>query len=418
MSLSGLLPLGLLVVINLGLIWFLMAAPVGRRSVIVAKTIAAPRERLWSALFPLGDNALWDGSYLSVEPTGPDTADIAINYDGRDGKPIRRHVQFFDLEVGSSYSLRTIDDTSLHRSFWANHSETVTLEPDGAATRVTIEETDTYKGFAFLAFRYFKNRRHIAALDTWARTGVLVRNGLFEKLPVQIGMACLSALMLWPFFGLTQTGFMLSAMLTAVVVLHEAGHMFAFRAMGHKSARMIIIPFLGGVALGGRPYNSHFEVGFSALMGAGFSAFPVIAAISLFNPINNAGYPALAGLVGAFGTIGAIFNLGNLVPVWKFDGGQVIRQVFRSRMAQGIASFILLAGLLVVGKLGGFSNQALMVAGVIFSILSIVTAGTGVKPRHALVPMSTAERTLVFSGLVAAFIAHAAGAVWGFTFYL
>lgn len=418
MSISNLLPLGILVIINLGLIWFLIGAPIGRRAVIVSKRIAASPEKLWSALYPLGENALWDGSYVSVEAKSPDTAEIAIAFDGRDGRPIRRMVQFDNVDPGRTFTLRTIDDSSLHSSFWVNHSETVVLEPDGNGTKVTISETDSYKGFAFLGFRYFKNRRHMHALDSWARTGIYKNNGIFEKLPMQIAMAVVSALILWPFFGLTRTGLMLSAMLTVVVVLHEAGHMFAFRAMGHKSARMIIIPFLGGVALGGRPYNSHFEVGFSALMGAGFSAFPVIAAISLYGPIHSAGYPVLAAFIGAFGTIGAIFNLGNLVPVWKFDGGQVIRQVFRSRVAQGIASFILLAGLLVVGKMGGFSNQALMVVGVVFSILSIVTTGTGVKPRHALNPMSRGERVLVFCGLLAAFSAHAAGAVWGFTFYL
>ena len=228
-------------------------------------------------------------------------------------------------------------------------------------------------------------------------------------------MAVLSALILWPFFGITKSGLMLSAVLTAVVVLHEAGHMFAFRAMGHRSARMIIIPFLGGLALGGRPYNSHFEVGFSALMGAGFSVFPVIAAISLYTPVQQAGFTSAAAIVGAFGTIGAIFNLGNLVPVWKFDGGQVIRQIFRTRLGQGLASFFLLGGLLAVGKVGGFSNQALVVVGVVFSLLSVVTSGTGVKPKFALVPMSAKERCLVFCGLLAAFGAHAAGAIWGFT---
>ncbi len=414
----SLLPLAFLVAINLGLIWFLMAAPIGRRSVVVTKKIAASPEKLWSALYPLGENALWDGSYVSVEPKSADTAEIAIAFDGRDGLPIRRVVRFDNVEEGKTFTLRTIDDTSLHGSFWVNHSETVVLEPDGDMSVVTISETDNYKGFAFLGFRYFKNRRHMHALSQWALTGSYKSNGIFEKLPMQIAMAVLSALILWPFFGLTSAGLMLSAVLTAVVVLHEAGHMFAFRAMGHKTARMIIIPFLGGVALGGRPYNSHFEVGFSALMGAGFSVFPVIAAISLYTPLNNAGYHETAAIIGAFGTIGAIFNLGNLVPVWKFDGGQVIRQVFRSRAAQGVASFILLAGLMLVGKIGGFSNQALMVVGVVFSILSIVTAGTGVKPRHALNPMSSVERVLVFCGLLAAFSAHAAGAVWGFTFYL
>lgn len=189
-------------------------------------------------------------------------------------------------------------------------------------------------------------------------------------------MAVVSALILWPFFGLTRTGLMLFAMLTVVVVLHEAGHMFAFRAMGHKSARMIIIPFLGGVALGGA-LQQPFVGFFCGACWKRFWRFPVIAAISLYGPIHNAGYPVLAAFIGAFGTIGAIFNLGNLVPVWKFDGGQVIRQVFRKLcVAQGVASFILLAGLLTVGKMGGFSNQALMVAGAWSSIPSIATPET------------------------------------------
>ena len=194
--------------------------------------------------------------------------------------------------------------------------------------------------------------------------------------------------------------------------------MFAFRAMGHKTARMIILPFLGGVALGGRPYNTHFEVGFSALMGAGMSVFPVIVAIMLFGPLQAAGYNTAATLAGAFGTIGAIFNLGNLVPVWKFDGGQVIRQVFRSRAGQGVASFLLLGGLLLAGSNAGFSPRALLVIGAVFALLSVVTTGSGVKPKFALVPMTSPERILVFCGLIAAFTAHAFGAVWGFTVFL
>lgn len=228
----------------------------------------------------------------------------------------------------------------------------------------------------------------------------------------------LSILILWPFFGLTTIGLLMSAVLTGVVVAHEAGHMFAFRAMGHKTARMIILPFLGGVALGGRPYNTHFEVGFSALMGAGMSVFPVIVAIMLFGPLQAAGYNTAATIAGAFGTIGAIFNLGNLVPVWKFDGGQVIRQVFRSRAGQGVASFLLLGGLLLAGSNAGFSAKALLVIGAVFALLSVVTAGSGVKPKYALVPMTSGERILVFCGLIAAFTAHAFGAVWGFTVFL
>ena len=407
-----------LIGINFGLIWLLMAAPAGERTVTARRKIAALPAHLWSALFPFGNNALWDGTYISIQRVGENLADVEIAWDGRDGQPIRRTIELSEIEPERRFSLRVMNDTSLHNSFWANHSETVTLQADGDSTIVTIAETDRYRGFAFPVFRYFKNRRHLHALAGWAETGAYKKSGWFESFPAQAGMAVLSILFLWPFFGLTTLGLLMSAVLTTVVIAHEAGHMFAFRAMGHKTARMIILPFLGGIALGGRPYNTHFEVGFSALMGAGMSVFPVIAAISLFRPLEAAGYNTAATIVGAFGAIGAIFNLGNLVPVWKFDGGQVIRQVFRSRAGQGIASFLLLGGLLLTGNTAGFSSQALLIVGAIFALLSVVTSGSGVKPKFALIPMTHAERTLVFTGLIAAFAAHAFGAIWGFTVFL
>lgn len=408
----------LLIGINLGLIWLLMAAPAGKRTVTSSRRIKASPAHIWSALFPFGSNALWDGSYISIHRNGDCTADVEIAWDGRDGKPIRRSIEVSKVVSERSFNLRVTNDTSLHNSFWDNHSQSVTLVPEGGSTIVTISETDHYRGFAFPLFRHFKNRRHLHALAGWAETGSYKKSGWFETFPAQVAMASLSILLLWPFFGLTTIGLLMSTVLTTVVVAHEAGHMFAFRAMGHKSARMIILPFLGGVALGGRPYNSHFEVGFSALMGAGMSVFPVVVAILMFGPLKAGGFDIAATIAGAFGTIGAIFNLGNLVPVWKFDGGQVIRQVFRTRTGQGIASFLLLGGLLLAGSNAGFSAQALLVIGAVFALLSVLTAGSGVKPKFALVPMTPAERVLVFCGLIAAFTVHAFGAVWGFTVFL
>ena len=118
----------------------------------------------------------------------------------------------------------------------------------------------------------------------------------------------------------------MAAVLTTVVALHELGHMAAFRLMGHRKVRMIFIPLLGGIAIGGRPYDSRFEVAFVALMGAGFSAFivPVAIAQALFG---GRGWRAAAGVLGTLAGCAALFNVANLVPVWKFDGGQVLRQI-------------------------------------------------------------------------------------------
>ncbi len=418
MSLNYFLMIGFLIFINLALIWFLMSAPIGMRTVRNSRLISASPSHLWSALHPLGNNAKWDGGYLSVEPIAEDGALLELDWDGRDGKPIRRSVVFTDVIENQRFTMRTSDDTSLDASFWHNHRETVELEVAGNQTRVTILETDSYKGFAFLVFRYFKNRRQLANLEGWARTGVYKSVGIFEKPPVQIAMALFSALLMWPFFGLTLFGLIMSLTLTSVVAMHELGHMFAFRVMGHRSARMIFIPILGGIALGGRPYDRHFEVGFSALMGAGFSVLPVAACIAVVGPLQQIGYLHLASIFGMFAMIGGVFNLANLVPIWKFDGGQVIRQLFDARWAQGVASFILLGGFLTVCKICGLPDQALIVVGMVFAVLSLITTGNGVKPRHALHPMSARERTLIMVGLIATFIVHAFATIWGVSVYL
>ena len=418
MALTQALVLGALVAANLGIIWFLLAAPAGVRTTRVARIIPAKPEQIWAALHPLGANALWDGSYRSVTELAGNRAELEINWDGRDGKPIRRTVELFDEIKGKRYSLRIVDDSSLDHSFWVNHCEHLELEDVGDGTRVTVTETDHYKGFAFFWFRYFKNRRMLKALEHWARTGTYKSMAMFEKLPVQIGLGVVSALILWPFFGLSKAGLALSFLLTAIVALHEVGHMFAFHVMGHKRARMIFIPLLGGIALGGRPYDRHYEVAFSALMGAGFSAFPVVAAIFLYDLFTVSGHPLAASVAGGFATIGAIFNLANLVPMWKFDGGQVIRQVFETRMGQGIAAFILLGALLGACALAGFPPLALVIVGTVFAVLSLATQGSGFKPKAALHPMSAGEKLLILAGLIATFTVHAGGTVWGLTTYL
>src|SRR4051794_18600963 len=110
-------------------------------------------------------------------------------------------------------------------------------------------------------------RRELTKLKEWGETGAVTRRFLFERPMTQLGFAALSALILWPFFGLNLGGFVLASVLTAVVALHELGHMAAFRLMGHRKVRMIFIPLLGGIAIGGRPYRHPLPVAFVPLVG-------------------------------------------------------------------------------------------------------------------------------------------------------
>ena len=220
---------------------------------------------------------------------------------------------------------------------------------------VTMRRTDRYRGLAFLALRYFGMRRELTRLKEWAETGAITRRFLFERPVTQVGFAVLSAFILWPFFGLNRGGFVLAAVLTAVVALHELGHMAAFRLMGHRRVRMIFIPLLGGIAIGGRPYDSRFEVAFVALMGAGFSAFVVPLAIASSNLADMNGLSAAASVFAVLAGFTAFFNIANLVPVWKFDGGQVLRQICPEPFVLAAVSFATLSAFLLLGRLTGLS---------------------------------------------------------------
>lgn len=403
----------LLVAGNLGLIFLLMTAPLGLRTVRLSRVVAMDRQRLWQALWPLGSDAGWSGEILSAEPLdGQGTARIMLSWEGRDGQPIERRSRFEDVVEGSRFSMHVIEDTALDASFWKDFYETTVLVPEGEGTRVTLSQTDRYRGIAFLVFRYFAMRRELGKLQVWARTGEYRKGGWFEHPLSQVGFAILSAFILWPFFGLNLGGFALAAILTSVVALHELGHMAAFRLTGHRKARMIFIPLLGGIAIGGRPYDSRFEVAFVALMGAGFSAFLVPLLIVTSGFASSEGHRLAAALLATLAGFAALFNIANLVPVWKFDGGQVLRQICPGPIALALASFSLLSALLAIGWLAGFSQSFLLVAGAVFAILSLLTVGSGVKPRHELKPIRTFDRFAMAGALLAVFAIHGYGLLW------
>ena len=244
------------------------------------------------------------------------------------------------------------------------------------------------------------------------RDGIVRGRRLFERPITQVGFAVLSALILWPLFGLTHLGLMLSCVLTAVVALHELGHMAAFRVMGHRKVRMIFIPLLGGIAIGGRPYDSRFEVAFVALMGAGFSAFLIPIAIASSKMAGGYGHPAAATVLAALAGIAALFNIANLVPVWKFDGGQVLRQIFPGQLTLAIMSFLTLSAFLALGSLAGLPTGFLAITGIVFAILSLITSGSGVKPRYELRPLVGFERAALAAAFAAVFAVHSYGVMW------
>lgn len=408
---SSLVSAGILLAINLGLLWLLMAAPLGLRTISYRRRFKTDPDTLWQAVHPLGSHADWSPSILAsarVEGEYPHVRQ-SLTYPDRKGRPIVRLLRVMDaVRDGASHAFRStvVEDSALDRSYWRDYTETRSIAKAADGTELTVEVTDRYRGFAMFLFRYFAVRRELSQLDEWVRTGHPKTGGFFEHPLTQIASATLSTLLLWPFFGLTEVGMLLSWLLTIVIVLHEAGHILAYRAFGHKSARLIFVPLLGGLAIGGRPYNSLFEVATCALMGPGLSAFLVPIAIGVHELALDGLLPTI--LVKSsllFMLVLGGFNLLNLLPMSRFDGGQVLRQVFPSRKLQIAASFGITAIILLIGWRIGVPTAGLQAGLAVFTLMSLI--GTArVKPREALDPMTPPERLAAGFGLYAAIAIH------------
>ncbi len=409
---SGLQSAILLLFINIGLLWLLMRIPLGLRTLHVNRTFRCTHETLWSAMNPAGSKANWHHSVISSTPLSHRAGVIEQIYKHLDknGEPLRRLLSLEPLAAvtGSAHGFQSavIDDSTLDLSFWRDFRERRIVRPTPEGAMLEIAQTDRYRGLAFLIFRYVALRREMRALEGWLATGESHPQGYFEHPLVQVGLAVLSTLLLWPFLGLTVQGLMISTFLTLVIALHELGHMAAYRMFGHQSVRMIFVPLLGGVAIGGRPYRSLFEVATCALMGAGMSAFlvPILIVAEQLADRGIVPSPARGPLLVFIMILGA-FNLLNLLPMHRFDGGQLLRQIFRSRRSQAAASFVVTLCIMCVGFEVGLAATWLLAGLVVFTIVSMIGAGS-VKPRQKLEEMKDGERMLVAFGLYAAIAMH------------
>lgn len=405
------MPQAILLVTSLGLIWLLMAAPLGERTIRRKRRLALGQDAVAPLLAP-ENFARWNPAILSAEsldvatdPEGDTRFRLVYRHPDRKNQPVERIFARTAPDAG----LTIIDDSALDMAHWRHFREHRSVQAEGAGSLVTFEQTDRFRGLAPLVYRYVLMGRELTHLDDHLAGRKQTTSGLLESPSVQVILAVLSTFALWPFFGLTLSGLILSCMLTVVIVMHEFGHMAAYRAFGHTRVRMIFIPLLGGIAIGGRPYDRRFEVATCALMGPGISAFFVPILIAVAGSLSE-DQDGLHRAIMTFLLILGGFNLMNLMPMSKFDGGQVLRQVFSNRLALALASFAVSGAVLWTGFLVGMPTNALLAGLAVFTLLSLIGAAS-TRPRHALDDMTDPQRLLVAFGFYAALSIHACAVV-------
>jgi Zn-dependent protease len=132
-----------------------------------------------------------------------------------------------------------------------------------------------------------------------------------------------------------------AVLLVVLIVLHEAGHALAMCIAGRGVRVITLIPFIGGMAVPKRMYESDAQHVFVALMGPGMSLLPTLGLI-WFAYSNESQLAAHAGFMFAF------INGINLLPMTPLDGGVAVNALLHAihrLLAQAIAWLSTLAGL-------------------------------------------------------------------------
>jgi Zn-dependent protease len=107
------------------------------------------------------------------------------------------------------------------------------------------------------------------------------------------------------------------------IMVHEFGHVAAYRVCGHSDARFRLIPLIGGVAISNQLPASHEKDFFITLMGPGISIAPMVLAMALL----EFDWPEIsptADFLWTFAIVTGALNFFNLLPFWPLDGGRCL----------------------------------------------------------------------------------------------
>jgi Zn-dependent protease len=205
------------------------------------------------------------------------------------------------------------------------------------------------------------------------------------KLLLLVGLKLLAPswtflLSLWVYVALF--GWKLAVVLMFVLLAHELGHYFAFRAYGLPVRLPSFIPLLGAFTAGAPPEDLEQD-----------------AYIALAGPLTGLGMAAVCYAIGsAYGDrfwyacadVCAFINLFNMIPVPPFDGGRIVAALWPPLWFGGFALFVAFSIL--------FHVPILFVAIIgILGLPSMIAVWTGhVDPRAASMTFGSRVRVSVW----------------------
>ena len=112
-----------------------------------------------------------------------------------------------------------------------------------------------------------------------------------------------------------------AAVLLVVIWIHEQGHIWAIKRIGHNTLGFYFIPLLGGVTLSNGQYTDRSQRIFVYIMGPVFGLASGVVLLPIYFIF---GRPPFV-IVAVWLTV--IVNLLNLIPIKPLDGGYVVEEI-------------------------------------------------------------------------------------------
>jgi Zn-dependent protease len=122
-------------------------------------------------------------------------------------------------------------------------------------------------------------------------------------------------------------GFDYMLMLVPIILLHEYGHLVAYRMTGQTGNRMMLVPFMGGIAIASSEHKSEFDRAFCAIMGPAICV-PLSIILTLMAGLTMDHWSGWWFYTGTM--ISASMNALNLLPMLPLDGGHSLESMARS----------------------------------------------------------------------------------------
>jgi Zn-dependent protease len=128
-------------------------------------------------------------------------------------------------------------------------------------------------------------------------------------------------------FAILAAGYFFGPLYGAAVILavmiHEFGHVAAYRVCGHSDARFRLIPLLGGVAISNQHPASQEKDFFITLLGPGICIAPMVLAYVASDYLVQ-DFPYVVQFLWTFALVMGALNFFNLLPFWPLDGGRCL----------------------------------------------------------------------------------------------